>query len=421
MKETKEIEYKETVSRTFLKTVSAYANYGQGKILFGVNDEGETVGVRQPVQTCLDIENQINDSIDPKPSYTLAVLKDDVVCLTVQKGEDTPYLYKGKAYCRNDTATIEVDRGQLNRLVLAGTHQTYDELSAKQQELTFRVLERELQTKIGISELSTDVLRTLNLYDQTIGFNRAAALLADHNDFPGIDVVRFGNSINEILDRATFAGESVLQMMHQAMQFFRQYYQYETIDGLERETKFLIPEVAFREAIANALVHRVWDLQAHINVAMFADRIEITSLGGLPTGVSATDYLNGNVAVARNPILAGVFYRLHYIEQLGTGVRRIKESYQPYPVVPTFGFTSNSVRVILPVVTNRHLTTNERQVINYVQEAAPVGSRQMAADLGYNKSKLNRILNQLIDDHLVVREGAGRATCYHLADSFMLN
>ena len=63
MKESRQLEFKETISNTFLKTVSAFANYDGGSILFGVNDNGEAVGISDVEQKCLDIENSINDSI----------------------------------------------------------------------------------------------------------------------------------------------------------------------------------------------------------------------------------------------------------------------------------------------------------------------------------------------------------------------
>ena len=67
MRETKNLEFKEKVSNTFLKTVSAYANYGTGKIIFGLTDSGKAVGINDPVATCLKIENTINDAIKPNP------------------------------------------------------------------------------------------------------------------------------------------------------------------------------------------------------------------------------------------------------------------------------------------------------------------------------------------------------------------
>lgn len=63
MKETRTIEFKETITNTFLKTVSAFSNYEGGVIIFGVDDDGNTKGLQDVKQSCLDIENKINDSI----------------------------------------------------------------------------------------------------------------------------------------------------------------------------------------------------------------------------------------------------------------------------------------------------------------------------------------------------------------------
>lgn len=71
MKENKNLEFKSAVTNSFLKTVSAYSNFGEGMILFGVNDDGSVCGIKNLQQTCLDIENRINDSIIPKPDFEI--------------------------------------------------------------------------------------------------------------------------------------------------------------------------------------------------------------------------------------------------------------------------------------------------------------------------------------------------------------
>lgn len=109
MRETRILEFKETITNTFLKTVSAFSNYNGGTILFGVDDNGNVKGLPDVKQACLDIENKINDSISPQPNYTLEIQNNDqTIKLTVKSGLQKPYLYKSKAYKRNDTATIEV-------------------------------------------------------------------------------------------------------------------------------------------------------------------------------------------------------------------------------------------------------------------------------------------------------------------------
>ena len=144
---------------------------------------------------------------------------------------------------------------------------------------------------MGIEKINKDILKTLELYSDQSGFNNAAALLADDNQFTGIDIIRFGDTIDEIMDRESLENISILSQLEKTLQMFRKYYQYEKIEGAERKCIDKIPEKAFREAIANALIHRMWDIPASIKVSMYADRIEISSPGGLPAGISEEEYL----------------------------------------------------------------------------------------------------------------------------------
>jgi len=67
--------------------------------------------------------------------------------------------------------------------------------------------------------------------------------------------------------------------------------------------------------LANAIVHRVWDINSYIKIAMYEDRIEINSPGDLPSDISSEEYLYGSISVLRSPIIAGIFYRLNIIEK----------------------------------------------------------------------------------------------------------
>ena len=87
MKESRTIEFKETITNSFLKTVSAYANYETGEIVFGISDNGTVKGIDNPGKICLDIENRINDSITPVPFFSLEVdEKQSIIRLIVKEG-----------------------------------------------------------------------------------------------------------------------------------------------------------------------------------------------------------------------------------------------------------------------------------------------------------------------------------------------
>ena len=256
MRETRILEFKETITNTFLETVSAFSNYDGGEILFGVDDDGNIKGLSNVKQACLDIENKINDNISPQQNYTLEIQNSEqTIKLSVKSGLQKPYLYKSKAYKRNDASTIEVDTLEFSRLVLEGKNIRFEELPCKDQKLSFEILQNNLKEKIQIETFNRDTLKTLNLYDDVNGFNNAAGLLADKNHFPGIDIVKFGENISVIQKRITFENTSVLDIYEKALSVFRDYYQYEVIQGADRKMVEKVPEAAFREAIANALIH----------------------------------------------------------------------------------------------------------------------------------------------------------------------
>ena len=235
---------------------------------------------------------------------------------------------------------------------------------------------------MGIEQLTKDILKTLELYSDQNGFNNAAALLADNNHFKGIDIIRFGDSIDEIMER-------------------------KSVDK--------IPEKAFREAVANALVHRMWDILASIKISMYPDKIEISSPGGLPAGLSEDEYLNGQISLLRNPIIGNVFFRLKYIEKFGTGIMRINYAYKNILVKPEYRIFSNSIRIILPVIKSDYkLNEAEKRLINILTDSGSMTRNEVEKAAEMEKSKTIRILNGLIDKNIIQKKGMGRATKYEL-------
>ena len=416
MRETRILEFKETLTNTFLKTVSAFSNYDGGSILFGVDDNGNVKGLPDVKQACLDIENRINDSISPQPDYTLEIQNNDqTIKLTVKSGLQKPYLYKAKAYKRNDTATIEVDTLEFSRLVLDGRNIRFEELPCKDQELSFKILYRNLKKSIQIETFNQDTLKILNLYDNVNGFNNAAGLLADENHFPGIDIVKFGESISIIQKRLTFENISVLDAYEKALTVFRDYYQYEVIQGADRKRVEKIPEAAFREAIANALIHRVWDVPSHIRVSLFDDKIEVVSPGGLPSGITKEEYLSGKLSVLRNRNLANVFYRLGFVEIFGTGITRINQLYAESLIKPEFEVSENAIKIVLPLFAkNANLIEDEKVIYKLLSKTMLKPISEIAPYIPFGKSKTTKLLKDMEQKGVIAIEGKGRGTKYRI-------
>jgi ATP-dependent DNA helicase RecG len=418
MRETNTLEFKQNISSTFLKTVSAFANYNGGTILFGVDDGGAPVGLDDPTSICLAIENKINDTIAPQPDFTLEVeAATRTVRLTVKPGRVKPYLYKSKAYRRNSAATIEVDSLELARLVLAGRNVNFEQLTAGTQALTFAHLGAALKEHAGLKSFGADTLKTLNLLSPEGEYNNAAALLADKNDFPGVNIAVFGANANEIRRRVDIDGTSALAALDGAVQVYEDQFCYEAVANLHRQAVERIPRAAFRGAVANAIVHRAWDVSAPVTIAMFDDRAVVTSPGGLPDGLTEEAYLQDMISVRRNPILANVFYRLGIIEAFGTGVARIKAAYAESVTRPTFEVGASTITVTLPVLKqNVGLSDDLQTVYDLLSPAILMSSGQLIERVPFGRSKLTSILNELVESGFVTAQGAGRGRKYKRAN-----
>ncbi len=436
LKESKNLDLKKEMTDTFLKTVSAFANFGTGTIIFGVDDDGTIVGIDDMKKTRLDIENKINQNINPIPDYTLEEdEKNNIVKLVVKEGKDKPYFYKSKTYMRRDTSTVEMDKYELKRFIMDVDNISLDSLKSSNQDLEFRVLEKALKEKMGIEIFSLDTMRTLELYTKDYGYNKGAELLADTNKYEGIDIVRFGENISIFLDRVRLNRISIIEQYNKAVEKFVQYYTYEEVEGFYRVKKEKIPEDAFREAIANALINRDWDSVANIQVSFFDDRIEITSPGGLPKGVTIEDYLHKELSIPKNPIIANVFYRMGLIERYGTGVQRICALYDNNENKPIFNVSENLIKITLPLLgsttpmttpnttpklppnypqttpkNDNEVDTNsvKDRIIKAIKNNKNITKEELAVKIGITKDGIKYHIKKLSDEGIISYIGTSR-------------
>lgn len=439
--ETRTMEFKREYSRTILKTVSAFSNYYDGQIIIGVDDSLAIIGVKDLVSLKLTIENAINDNITPRPYFEITddILENkDILILKVFSGENTPYVYNGKAYRRLDTSTVAVDKNEYENLILKGRNLSYDSLTFDGDNLEFNYLNNIIRDRLDIGVLSTDIMKTLELISNN-KFNIAAALLSDKNPISNsrITLIRFEDEYKlNIKDRLYLSNISIVEQYDKSMDFFKKHINIkEVIEGAYRKTIEEVPLVAFREALANAIVHREYMIDSDIRVEIFDDRIEIISPGGLPPGISEEEYLDGRLSIPRNKIITNIFFRLGIIERLATGIRRIKGYYKLYNVSPRFHICPNSIKVVLPKVIADNISVNESEV-NWLYERMDERidelnemeitllkqlkiihtiSRKQAEDIvGLKKTQTVQILNDLVNKGLIIRVGRGKDTIYKL-------
>ena len=431
--EAKNIEYKQEYSKTILKTVCAYANFHDGYIVLGVKDDCTIVGVEKIDELKLSIENAINDTIVPSPYYEFEIEQTDdlqLLLIKVYKGDHTPYTYQGKSYMRRDTSTVQVDMVTNQNLILAGRNLGYEDLASPSQSLSFNFFENLMKKHFQITSLSNDLMRTLGLINDD-QYNIAAALLSDDNPIESsvVQLVAFSDTgVGRIKDRITLNSNSILKQFDDCMTFFRKHINVgEIIESAYRRTIEEVPYIAYREAVANMLVHRDYSVNVDARVEFYSNRIEVVSPGGLPLGIIKEEYIEGKLSKPRNRKISDVFLRLKIIEKLATGIRRIKEQYIDQEIKPSFLVSENAVIVVLPYVKESTsqkyiteidqrdislLTSKERTVYDLILQQPMIKRADIQKHIDLEKSQTIKLLNNLRDSGWIIKVGNGPATGY---------
>jgi len=431
--EAKNIEYKQEYSKTILKTVCAYANFHDGAIILGIKDDCTVVGVDKLNELRHNIENAINDSIVPSPYYEFEVKQEGqakLLIIRVYKGDHTPYTINGKSYMRRDTSTIQTDMITHQNLILAGRNLGYEDLESPTKNLTFNYLESLMKKHVQITSLSDDMMRTLGLiHDEK--FNIAAALLSNENPLENsvVQLVAFSDvGVSRIKDRMTLKNESVLKQFDECMSFYRKHINTgEIIESAYRKTIEDVPFIAYREAVANMLVHRDYSVAVEARIEFYSNRIEIISPGGLPLGMLKEEYIDGKLSNPRNRKLADIFLRMKIIEKLATGIRRIKEQYLYQAVKPSFLVSENAIVVVLPYVIeslnqdksnkkeNTNLLVGKEKIIYDLIAAHPnIKRADIQNYIKLEKSQTIELINKLRDSGSIIKVGNGPSTGYKI-------
>jgi len=165
------------------------------------------------------------------------------------------------------------------------------------------------------------------------------------------------------------------------------------------------------------LINRRYDINGSVQIAMYENRIEIISPGGLPEGISETTYLYSQISIPRNTIIADVFHRLHIIEKFGTGIDRIRDEYTSFPSQPEFEITSDFIRVVLPVIdydSEPQEPSLGESILLLLSEKGALSRAEIEEHTGFKRTKVLEELKQLIATNKVEIIGSNRGTQYRL-------
>lgn len=348
--------------KSWLKSVSAFANGEGGTLIFGISDDDRIVGLADAEGDAEKISEEIKSKLDPVPAVNLEYKEVDgkkLVLLQVYPGQETPYYYVGDkqrlAFVRVGNESVTASRIQLKSLVLKGSGRTYDSLpsSYRFEDMAFSKLKSVHYKRLQRSFEDNEFV-SWGIIDENGNLTNAGALLADESPvrqsrifctrWNGLDMT---NGLGEAIDDVELEG-CVIGQLQDAVSFVRNNSRKKWWkENDHREELPDYPERAVTEAIANAIIHRDYmQMGSEIHIDMYDDRLEIYSPGGMMDG-RLIQQLNPLTVPSkrRNPLLADFFSRLGLMERRGSGMKKIINTYKYYEHLSDYRapeFTSNA-------------------------------------------------------------------------------
>ncbi|MDD2216203.1 MAG: ATP-binding protein [Eubacteriales bacterium] len=423
--ETTECEKKEMLEETkpksWLKSVSAFANGIGGTLIFGVTDNEELVGIADSKYVSERISEIIKTRMDPIPQVVLDICENEgreFVILKISPGVETPYYYVADgnriAYVRVGNQSVPASAMDLKRLVLQGSNQTYDSLTSKYryEKFAFTKLRSVYIKRVGKGLEECDFL-SFGLMDTNGFLTNAGALLADDSPIRnsrlfctrwyGLDKA---SGVMEAIDDKEFSG-SLVSLLQSGEEFIinnsKKRWKKTSSGRIEMPD---YPERAILECIVNALIHRDYlELGSEVHIDMYDDRLEVYSPGGMYDGSFVQNLDTDKIpSRRRNPIIADIFNRMNYMERRGSGFKKIKADYRSevnykeglepkfYSDHNSFWVTLYNLNYSVPIEKDTKLAIDERELAIDDKKLA-ISERELAIGLIKKKCESVNLTN----------------------------
>lgn len=431
------LKLEEKKPKSWLKSVSAFANGIGGSLLFGVDNDGSIKGLDDIQHVCEAVSTKIRDYMDPLPDVEMIPHKTDeglnVLQLKVKPGHYTPYYYIGDgqriAFVRVGDESVPTTAEHMVRLVLKGSNKMYDSLVTdyKQEDNTFIILANEFSKRTE-QDWDKKFLLSFGLVTSNGYLTNAGALFAD--DCPlwqsRLYCTRWdGKDKSDAINDAEFTG-NVIMLLREAMNFVKS----NTRRGWEklpngRKNKPEYAERAVLEAMVNHFIHRDYTVMGgEVHLDIYDDRLTVTSPGGMYNGMLIQNLDIANVSSERrNPILANVMTQLDYMEKRGSGLTRIcnetkaldgyKDELKPvfessHAQFQTIIYASVNISNVGDNVGDMSETKlNERQyrIINLIRQTPSITAKQMSEILSVSSRTVERDIAILKKYKKLTRDG----------------
>ena len=412
--ESQHLEYKSEITDSLEREVVGFLNSREGgRILIGVDDFGTALGLTDPDGDQLKIKDRLRHNIQPSCLGLFDVLIEETegstwIKLLVASGSEKPYYLRKQGmsprgcFIRIGSATEPMTERQIETFFAQRTRNSISRIVAPRQDLKFSQLK--IYYEATGREPGPQFLQNLELYTDDDRYNYAAYLLADINN-TSIKVAKYaGTDRVDLIENEEYGNCCLVKATKQVLDKLDLENRTLTrITSKEREEVRLLDAVALREAVINAIIHNDYSYEGVPKFELFVDRLEITSTGGIPQGLSETEFFEG-YSIPRNKELMRIFRDLDMVEYLGSGMPRILRAYSK----ECFRFSENFTRMTFPfTASDKNEVKNEvenevkskvktpDQLIGFFRKNPNATLQDAASALGKSLSTMEKASTQL--------------------------
>jgi ATP-dependent DNA helicase RecG len=438
------VEFKENPDKELPSEVCAFANASGGKVYIGVHDDGYVVGTDTSNAARSRIQDTIN-KIEPHINVIVDII-DNIIIVTVPEGTNKPYSCPSGFYLRSGPNSQKLDRNSIVEFFQSEGRIRYDEIIRDDLQINERFSESAFKRYAKTAKISDvldrdTILKNLNcggVSGDKLCFTNAGALFFRINDedvlfrHAGIVCALYkGTDKANVLDAKELNGD-IVSNVDDAIVFLKKHLRISyKIEGLKRENILELPEDALREAVVNSVCHRnYFEKGSRVMVEVFDDRVDIVSPGGVCKGITPENF--GTVTITRNPIIASMFFRIDYIEQMGTGIGRMRNATRKANVAePEFEFsgffkvtfrrndpnTPNLASGNQAVTSGNQsvvTTDRKREIYSILKKEGRASSAKLAESLGLTTGRIRMLLREMASDETIIKVGDNRYAYYVL-------
>lgn len=430
------LEFKKNIpnkAKEVTEEICAFANAAGGTLLIGVDDNNIIQGIVFDNIKRSKIQNSLSE-ITPNlhcEIYPAEVDGKQIVVIEVPSGESKPYVLSGAIYVRQGPnsqklTTVEEMRDffqQANRIY-------FDEAPCKEASLVQHVPDGNIEqfkilAALGSTVTNEQIFSNLKLLTKDGFMKNGAALFFTENpekffEKAVIRCIAFNGIDKRFIEDDKIMTGALYQQFLQSMTWIKNKlnirYDIESAGAQPRKEIWEIPETVFKEAIINALAHRdYYDRGARITIEVFNDRVEVSNPGGLVSGIPKNEF--GKRSLSRNPLIFGLFERIRMVEQVGSGIARMRnvmrEADLTEPEFNTEGIFTVTVR--RPFDFDKwvdrwvdNLTNNRVNIIKAIREDNKVSKRELEEIIGLSATAIDNNLDALKDIGLIERVGGAK-------------